>query len=77
MLGGTKVLEKIETTLEKLETPLVEKPFSIEIDDQETIERLKIKKQTEKLKQINKIEGHKRRMESTKDATKEKQKTKV
>ena len=67
----------METTLEKLETPLVKKRFWMEIDEQETIERLKIKKEAEKLKQINKIEGHERRIESRKDATKEKQKTKV
>ena len=38
----------METTLEKLETPLVKKRFWMEIDEQETIERLKIKKETNK-----------------------------
>ena len=45
-----------------------EKRFWNKIDEQETLERLKIK--TEKLKKVDKIEGHKIRIESIKDTTK-------
>ena len=44
----------------------MKKRFWNEIDEQETLERLKIKIETEKLKRVNKIEGKK----SIKDTTK-------
>ena len=44
----------------------MKKRFWNEIDEQETLERLKIKIETEKLKKVNKIEGKK----SIKDTTK-------
>ena len=37
----------------------MKKGFQKEIDEKETIERLKMKIGTEKLKQVNKIEGQK------------------
>ena len=37
----------------------MKKRFWIEIDEQETLERLKIKIETQKLKKVNKIEGKK------------------
>ena len=47
----TKAFEKIETNLSKLETTITKKKgFWNEIDEQETLERLKIKTETEKLK---------------------------
>ena len=48
----------------------MEKRFWNKTDEQETLERLKMKIETEKLKKVNKIEGHKRRIESIKDTTK-------
>ena len=44
----------------------MKKRFWNEIDEQETLERLKIKIETQKLKKVNKIEGKK----SIKDTTK-------
>ena len=44
-----------------------------EIDEQEKLERLKIKIETEKLKKVNTIEGHEIRIELIKDKKKEKQ----
>ena len=40
-LDETKALEEIETKLEKLETTIMKKRFWNEIDEQETLERLK------------------------------------
>ena len=48
----------------------MKKRFWKEFDEQETIERLKIKIGTEKLKKVNKIEGHEIRIESIKNTTK-------
>ena len=39
------------------------------IDEQETLQRLKIKRQAEKLKKVNKIEGCEIRIKLIKDAT--------
>ena len=48
----------------------MKKRFWNKIDEQETLEKLKIKIETEKLKKVNKIEGHRIRIKSLKDATK-------
>ena len=60
----------MKTKLRKLETTIMKKRFWKEFDEQETIERLKIKIGTEKLKKVNKIEGHEIRIESIKSTTK-------
>ena len=49
---------------------MLKKRFQNEIDDQEILERLKIKVETENLKKVNRTEEHKIRIESIKDATK-------
>ena len=41
--------------------------MNMKIDEHELSERLKIKIETEKLKKVNKIEGHKIKIESIKD----------
>ena len=56
----TKALEKIERRLSKLETAISKKRFWNEINVQETLETLKIKTKTEKLKKVDKMEWHKR-----------------
>ena len=48
----------------------MKKRFWMEMDEQETLERLKIKIETEKQKKVNKVEGHEIRIELMKDATK-------
>ena len=48
----------------------MKKRFWKEIDEQETPKKLKIKIKTEKLKKLNKIEGHKIKIESIKYKTK-------
>ena len=70
ILDETKALEEIKTKLKKLETKVMKKRFQNEIDEQETLERQKIKIETEELKKVNKIGGHKIRTESIKDTTK-------
>ena len=50
ILDETKVLEEIETKLEKIEKVKMKKRFWNEIDKQETLERLKIKIEKDKLK---------------------------
>ena len=47
----------------------MKKRFWKDNDEQKILERLNIKIETEKLKKLNKIEGHKVRMESIKDTT--------
>ena len=53
----------------------MEKRFWNEIDEQETLKKLKIKIETEKLKEVNKIEGLEIEIESIKNTKKEKQKS--
>ena len=48
----------------------MKKRFWNEINEQKTLERQKIKTETEKLKKVNKIERHKTKIESIKDTTK-------
>ena len=48
----------------------MKKRFWNETDEQKTLERHKIKRDTEKLKKVNKIEGYKIRIESIKDTAK-------
>ena len=48
----------------------MKKRFWKEIDEQKTPKKLKIKIKTEKLKKLNKIEGHKIKIESIKYKTK-------
>ena len=48
----------------------MENRFWKEFDEEETLERLKIETETEKLRKVNKIEGHEIRTESRKDTTK-------
>ena len=50
ILDKTKVPEEIKTKLKKLETTIMKKRFWNKIDEQETLGRLKIKIETEKLK---------------------------
>ena len=70
ILDETKALEEIKTKLRKVETKIFKKRCWNEIDEQETLKRQKIKIETEKFKKVNKIEGHKIRIESIKDTTK-------
>ena len=48
----------------------MENRFWKEFDEEETLERLKIETETEKLRKVNKIGGHEIRTESRKDTTK-------
>ena len=50
ILDKTKVPEEIKTKLKKLETTIMKKRFWNKIDEQEKLGRLKIKIETEKLK---------------------------
>ena len=52
ILDETKALEKIQTQLRKVETAIFKKRFWNEADEQETLERQKIK--TEAKKKVNK-----------------------
>ena len=52
ILDETKALEEIETKLRKLETRIMEKRFWSEIDEQKTLEQLKLKIYTDKLKKV-------------------------
>ena len=46
----TKALEEIKTKLRKVKTTIIKNRFWKELDEQETLERLKIKTETEKIK---------------------------
>ena len=52
----------MKTKLRKVETITFSKRFWNEIDEHETLEKQKIKIETEKVKKVNKIEGHKIRI---------------
>ena len=60
---------KNKNKIKKIETTIMKKRFWKDNDEQKILERLNIKIETEKLKKLNKIEGHKVRMESIKDTT--------
>ena len=56
ILDETKALEEIQTKLRKVKTTIFKKRFWNEIDEQETLERQKIKTEAKKkLKKVNKI----------------------
>ena len=48
ILDETKALEKIQTQLRKVETAIFKKRFWNEVDEQETLERQKIKTEAKK-----------------------------
>ena len=54
ILDETKTLEEIEAKLRKVKATIFKKKFWNEIDEQEKLERQKIKTETEKLKKAKK-----------------------
>lgn len=50
ILDGTKALEETKTKLKKVETTIMKKRFWKDFDEQETLEKIKIKTEAEKLK---------------------------
>ena len=69
ILDETKASEEIKTKLKKVETTIMKRRLWKKIDEQETLQRLKIKRQAEKLKKVNKIEGCEIRIKLIKDTT--------